>query len=51
VNEIDEKFKLPCDVKIGHITFRAGVTLETLRLAAERWFKIARELNAEKKTK
>ena len=46
---IDPSIKLPCDVEIGHVIFRKGVELETLRLAAERYFMIARKaVSAEK---
>lgn len=39
-----QKHKLPCDVKIGHITFRKGVSLDMLVSRAERWFKDAQRL-------
>lgn len=39
--KIPEEFKLPCDFKIGRITFRKGVALETVREAAERWWAAA----------
>ena len=39
--EIDECHKLPCDFAVGRTLFRKGVTLETVRLAAERWWRQA----------
>jgi hypothetical protein len=40
---IDPEHKLPCDFIVGHIRFRKGVALETVRLAAERWHRMASE--------
>lgn len=37
-NEIDERHVLPCDFMIGSVRFRKGVALETVRIAAQRWF-------------
>jgi len=34
---IDKKYKLPCDVKINHMTFKKGVSLDILVQAATRW--------------
>lgn len=34
---IPPEHKLPCDFICGHIRFRKGVALETVRQAAERW--------------
>lgn len=36
--------KLPCDVKVGHIVFKKGVSLCTLVDAANRWHAEAVEL-------
>ena len=41
--KIDKEHKLPCDFIVGHIRFKKGVSLETVRMAAERWFKAARD--------
>jgi len=38
---IDDEHVLPCDFVVGHMRFRKGVKLETVRRAAERWLKIA----------
>lgn len=35
---------LPCDFIVGHVHFRKGVELETVRAAAERWLKIASDV-------
>jgi hypothetical protein len=40
-NEIPAEHKLPCDFIVGHIRFRKGVKLETVRRAADRWHKAA----------
>ena len=34
---IPARHKLPCDVRVGHITYKAGVELNTLVEAARRW--------------
>jgi len=39
--KIDDEHVLPCDFIVGHMRFRKGVKLETVRRAAERWFKMA----------
>jgi hypothetical protein len=39
--KIDDEHVLPCDFIVGHIRYRKGVKLETVRKAAERWLKIA----------
>lgn len=39
--KIDPEYKLPCDFIVGHIHFRKGVALETVRQAAERWHAVA----------
>lgn len=42
-NEIDPEHVLPCDFIVGHVRFAKGVTLETVRQAAERWHRAAAE--------
>lgn len=39
--QIDDEYVLPCDFIVGHMRFRKGVKLETVRWAAERWLKMA----------
>jgi hypothetical protein len=39
--KIDDEFVLPCDFVVGHMHFRKGVKLETVRQFAERSYKIA----------
>lgn len=39
--KIDARHLLPCDFIVGHIRYRKGVKLETVRAAAERWLKTA----------
>lgn len=39
---IPPEHKLPVDFIVGHIRYRAGVKLETVRAAAERWYNYAR---------
>lgn len=39
--KINDEHVLPCDFIVGHMRFRKGVKLETVRGAAERWLKIA----------
>lgn len=46
--KIDDRHKLPCDFIVGHVRFRKGVKLETVRQAAERWHKMVCEMNASK---
>lgn len=38
--------KLPCDVRVGHITFRSGVSIETFFNAARSWYKDAKKINS-----
>jgi hypothetical protein len=38
---IPPEHKLPCDFVVGHIRYRKGVKLETVRQAAERWLRQA----------
>lgn len=38
---IPPEHTLPCDFIVGHMCFHKGVKLETVRKAAERWFKEA----------
>jgi hypothetical protein len=38
---IPPEHRLPCDFIVGHIRFRKGVALETVRKAAERWLKVS----------
>jgi hypothetical protein len=38
---IDKEHVLPCDFIVGHIRYGKGVKLETVRQAAERWYKAA----------
>jgi hypothetical protein len=38
---IPDEYTLPCDFIVGHIRFRKGVKLETVRQAAERWHRVA----------
>lgn len=38
---ISAEHTLPCDFVVGATRFRKGVRLETVRKAAERWFKQA----------
>jgi hypothetical protein len=38
---LDAEETLPCDFVVGHVRFGKGVKLETVRQAAERWFKMA----------
>ena len=40
-DKIGDEHVLPCDFVVGHMRFGKGVKLETVRRAAERWFKIA----------
>lgn len=35
------EMKLPCDVAIGSVLFRRGVSVHTLLIAAERWYAMA----------
>lgn len=39
--KIPDKHVLPCDFVVGPIRFGKGVSLETVRQAAERWFNAA----------
>lgn len=39
--KIDDEHVLPCDFIVGHMRFRKGVKLETVRKSAERWLRIA----------
>ena len=39
--KIPDEHVLPCDFICGHMRFRKGVKLETVRKAAERWLKAA----------
>lgn len=40
--KIDDEHVLPCDFIVGSVRFGKGVKLETVRAAAERWYKIAK---------
>lgn len=42
------KHFLPCDVWIGRVVFRKGVSFETLQAAAERWFEEAEQARRRK---
>lgn len=39
--KIEPEHKIPCDFVVGQIRYRRGVKFETVREAAERWYKIA----------
>lgn len=41
IEKIDDEHVLPCDFIVGAVRFGKGVKLETVRAAAERWFKMA----------
>lgn len=50
--KIPEEHKLPFDFSVGGVCFRKGVALETVRLAAQRWYEAAhRPLPAKAKRK